>query len=111
MSKTAIKTGRYTHELRSKNILEVKRLQNQTNNEKNDDTTLTDNQSHEAIDDVKCIEYESALKKVLLEETVQVLMTGQAQLYEHLDEYYDDKLMYRRQLAVYVSSFNKKARI
>ena len=29
MSKHAIKTGRYTHELRSRNILEVKRLQNQ----------------------------------------------------------------------------------
>ena len=29
MSKNAIKTGRYTHELRSKNIMEVKKLQMQ----------------------------------------------------------------------------------
>jgi len=104
MSKTAIKTGRYTHELRSKNILEVKRLQKQNSDDGSDEIVTSENPIQVTNDDVKYLEYESVLKKkVIYEETLQMLMEGQTHLYEHLDDYYDEKLMHRRQLAVYVS--------
>lgn len=104
MSKNAIKTGRYTHELRSKNILEVKRLQNQNNEDGSDDTVSIETQKHLNNEEFSYPAFENEMKKkVLLEETLQMLIRGQHHLFENLDEYYDDKLMKRRQLEVYVS--------
>lgn len=101
MSKNAIKTGRYTHELRSKNILEVKSLEKQ----KSDEEMVTmEIQNQPNCDEVKYVEYQTKLERSrLCEEQLNTLMTGQTYLYENLDEYYDETLMYRRQVAVYVS--------
>lgn len=99
MSKNAIKTGRYTHELRSKNILEVKRLQKQESGDSSDvlsDDTSSCDQNH--------AEYQNELvRKSLLEETLGILVSGQKMLYEFLDDYYNDDLIQERQLSVYVS--------
>ncbi|XP_045174304.2 bile acid receptor-like [Mercenaria mercenaria] len=107
MSKNAIKTGRYTHELRSKNILEVKRLQKQGSDESPDWTSVDSFNS-----DTYYMEYKNdLLRKSLLEETLRVLVTGQKMLYEFLDDYYNDDLIRERQLSVYTRYMCRKERL
>lgn len=102
MSKNAIKTGRYTHELRSKNILEVKRLQKQGSEENSD-------QSSEETSGIDNAEYQNEfLRKSLLEETLRILISGQKMLYEFLDDYYNNDLIRERQLSVYRDFMERK---
>jgi hypothetical protein len=100
MSKTAIKTGRYTHELRSKNILEVKRLQKQAS----DESPERPEEISSGYNDANYTEYKNELlRKMMLEDTLGTLLSGQKMLYEFLDDYYNDELIKERQLSVYVS--------
>ena len=101
MSKNAIKTGRYTHELRSKNILEVKRLQKQSSEESPERSSI---EASTGDIEANYTEYKNELlRKRMLEDTLTTLVSGQKMLYEFLDDYYNDDLIKERQLSVYVS--------
>lgn len=103
MSKDAIKTGRYTHELRSKNILEVKKLE-RLYGEMDDADTSHEQPSREA-DMMYTVFQTEYMKDKALDEKLQALIDGQTFLHEFLDDYYNEELMKERQWAVYVSNF------
>ncbi|XP_052797497.1 nuclear receptor subfamily 1 group D member 2-like [Mya arenaria] len=109
MSKGAIKTGRYTHELRSKNIIEVKRLEKQNSGEAFDEST----HRNPCLVPVRQATTEShdndqSLQTVLLEETLTVLVSAQKHLFEYLDDYYREELMLKRQQDVFRKYVEKK---
>ncbi|XP_060559469.1 nuclear receptor subfamily 1 group D member 1-like [Ruditapes philippinarum] len=108
MSKTAIKTGRYTHELRSKNILEVKRLQKQAS----DESPERPEENSSGYNDANYTEYKNELlRKMMLEDTLGTLLSGQKMLYEFLDDYYNDELIKERQLSVYKNYMERKRKL
>ena len=102
---SAIKTGRYTHELRSKNIMEVKQLQQQR------ERGTTAPVSEPLLPQIKVPE--GAIKTTTpcspelneeLQDTLDKLMMAQTYLFEFLDDYYDSDLILKRQIEVYVSN-------
>lgn len=102
MSKNAIKTGRYTHELRSKNIMEVKNLQQQRKRGITPTCTETG-----ALPKVKVLKVEAECKPEVneeLQEVLETLMMAQTYLFEFLDDYYEADLILKRQLDVYKQS-------
>ncbi|WAR02106.1 RORAB-like protein [Mya arenaria] len=109
MSKGAIKTGRYTHELRSKNIIEVKRLEKQNSGEAFDESTHR-NPSLVPVRQATTESHDNdqSLQTVLLEETLTVLVSAQKHLFEYLDDYYREELMLKRQQDVFRKYVEKK---
>jgi len=103
MSKGAIKTGRYTHELRSRNILEVKRLEQQNSGGV---LAYAESGQHSPMDFYDVVDARLDMppsKMMILDETLAVLVAAQRFLHEFIDSYYEEDLMLNRQRNVYVS--------
>ena len=101
---SAIKTGRYTHELRSKNIMEVKSLQQQQLGrgitQIQEDSLLPKlPQGNVHACNIKC---EPVINEEL-QDMLDTLVMAQAHLFEFLDDYYDADMILKRQMDVYVS--------
>ncbi|KAL4224659.1 hypothetical protein ACF0H5_015356 [Mactra antiquata] len=106
MSKEAIKTGRYTHELRSKNILEVKSLERLYGEIEGTDTGV-EQTTRET--DLLYADFQNAyLRDKEHEDILQCLMDGQRCFHEYLDDYYNEDLMKDRQYAVYNAYMNSE---
>lgn len=107
MSKDAIKTGRYTHELRSKNILEVKslRMQESLNNHVQHVVTPQSPTSPIASSSTPLSNME---RRIVYDMTMDMLVEGQKMLFEFLDDYFNDELLLERQMQVYSRYLKEK---
>ncbi|KAL3842736.1 hypothetical protein ACJMK2_020724 [Sinanodonta woodiana] len=89
MSKAAIKTGRYTHEFHSKNILEVKQ---------NELAAADVNEPDRSSQDI-CRQSapESLIKDPVIEAMIKTVDEAQNLLFEELDNFFDKDVMAARQ--------------
>ena len=104
MSKGAIKTGRYTHELRSKNTIEVKMLEKQNGGDTVEADRVHDVSSFLSKHPDEDGERLDSIQRLILEETCGVLVSAQKFLFESLDEYFQEDLMLKRQNSVFESN-------